>query len=445
MAGSVAGWLAEIIAFLGLFAILRSAVIFHEGTVFPGAHALHPVLGAAALIWAGGHHATWMTRLLRLSPLTFIGKISYSLYLWHWPIVAYLNYATDNRPGPLASWAGIVASVLCAILSWRFVERPFRGPPAGRSALLAFAAAAMATLVAGAVGTVTFLYDGFPARMRSVAYGPEIGHELVVHKHIDFTCVEFASERVINDDLCQLGSADMPPTFLLLGDSHANAVAPAISYTAALHHLSGIQLTAPGFLPSLEPQNNPLNGELSAVFDDFMDRHPELKKVIITNFWTTRVTGTDYARHPAPDWVPLGPLARQGAISERVFRDLARIAERYPDRQIILLDDVAIGSGLDPSAFLRRAWLGSGEDPAKAGVAMIVEKAQRNQYEPTLRRVAKTHPNVRYIPIFAEMCDDGLCPLFRGSVVMYRDRDHISSAGALSILQQVQQKLFSQF
>jgi hypothetical protein len=100
-------------------------VLIDSATPYPGSAALLPTLGAAALIVGGGAGGP-VTWLLTREPTRFIGRISYSLYLWHWPILVLPSLATGEAlPLGLALALGVV-SVVVAAASWRLIEEPFR-------------------------------------------------------------------------------------------------------------------------------------------------------------------------------------------------------------------------------------------------------------------------------------------------------------------------------
>jgi peptidoglycan/LPS O-acetylase OafA/YrhL len=121
--------LRETIGALGLVCVLVPVFLYDSTTEFPGLAALPPVLGAAALIWAGTVGPVMASRLLSLRPMVWIGLISYSLYLWHWPVMAFVrNRIFTVELEPIWLMATVLTSVLAGWISWRFVERPFRVP-----------------------------------------------------------------------------------------------------------------------------------------------------------------------------------------------------------------------------------------------------------------------------------------------------------------------------
>ncbi|MFH1474629.1 MAG: acyltransferase family protein, partial [Chloroflexota bacterium] len=139
----------------GLAAVLVAPVAVDAAMAYPGVAALLPTLGAAALIAAGQRR--WSpARLLAVTPLRYLGRISYSLYLWHWPILVLPAIAAGAPLEPRARLALVAVSVVVATLSWACVEEPFRRATwcfALRPVrTLAFAGAALAFIVAFSAG-----------------------------------------------------------------------------------------------------------------------------------------------------------------------------------------------------------------------------------------------------------------------------------------------------
>jgi peptidoglycan/LPS O-acetylase OafA/YrhL len=108
---------AEAFSAAGLAAIVASVFLLREGIPFTGLAAVPATLGTAAIIHAGHTRHTAASRLLAAQPLLWIGLISYSLYLWHWPLLAFLRIGSARAPGGVETAAAIVASFAFAWLS----------------------------------------------------------------------------------------------------------------------------------------------------------------------------------------------------------------------------------------------------------------------------------------------------------------------------------------
>ena len=152
-------WLAAAAGLAGLAMIAAAALLYGPETRFPGAAALLPCLGAALVIWSGTSPRTPAARLLALPPLVWIGKLSYSLYLWHWPIIAFAVYRKGEDLAASEGLACLALALVLSALSWRLVEQPFRNR-ARLSRRAIFASAATATALTLAVAAYTVHRDG---------------------------------------------------------------------------------------------------------------------------------------------------------------------------------------------------------------------------------------------------------------------------------------------
>lgn len=108
----------------GLSLIGGSLFLLDKSSPFPGVNAIWPCLGAALIIWSGANPQP-ISRILTNRHMVFVGLISYSLYLWHWPIIAFLNYSNIHISPIVGLWV-VLSSITLAYLSWRFIETPMR-------------------------------------------------------------------------------------------------------------------------------------------------------------------------------------------------------------------------------------------------------------------------------------------------------------------------------
>jgi peptidoglycan/LPS O-acetylase OafA/YrhL len=121
--------LRSTVSWIGLAMIFVPIVMFDTPEIFPGIIVAVPVAGTLAVIWAGMPRTAWSpARIAGLRPVQWLGDISYSLYLWHWPIFMFVPYLT-GAPSPAWLMAILVAvSITVAGLSKRYIEDPFRRP-----------------------------------------------------------------------------------------------------------------------------------------------------------------------------------------------------------------------------------------------------------------------------------------------------------------------------
>ncbi len=117
---------SELAGLLGIGLICCAVFGFSKNTVFPGFAALVPTMGAAAIIWAGRSKCGTMTRLLSYRPFVLIGKASYSLYLWHFPLLSFAAYMRVDGLSLELRFALVALSTILAFASWIYVEQPIR-------------------------------------------------------------------------------------------------------------------------------------------------------------------------------------------------------------------------------------------------------------------------------------------------------------------------------
>ena len=227
----------RVVAIIGLVALLVSTFWFSEATAFPGFYALLPVLGTAALLSSIGNWPNPIKWLATNRISLWLGKISYPLYLWHWPVLV-LPIALLSRD--LLVWERIVAlliTVLLADLTNRFVEEPLRVKDISPRRLIQFVGLAMALSVLLGLGimkttTSSILVDGKQTTLASIEARPityENGCHLNYHQSIS--------------PLCEFGKLDSTKTVVLYGDSHAAQWFPALNKLADEKGFKLINLT----------------------------------------------------------------------------------------------------------------------------------------------------------------------------------------------------------
>lgn len=400
-------WLAEALGLIGLAMIAFAVLSFDEATAFPGLNALYPCLGTALLIYAGQERTArarpLATALLSLRPLVFIGLISYSLYLVHWPIVSFLHYRSLDQPNAGEVLAMLAASFVLATLSWRFVEQPFRRPrsAAGKTAitqprLLAGGLAVM--LVFAAAGGLGIAAGGFPQRMTDF-----VEQKIPGHQH-------WNRGRCFLDDnpdirrwqaaACTLtdGAGEgAGPAVLLWGDSFAAHYVPGIVAHAARTPARVIQYTAAGCPPILSyysharPRCSQFNAHALTIIKDL-----EIDSVILSARWTDlQSRGLDQLQ---------GTLAQLRSLGVQVTV-IGQSPQFATSVQVI-------------------AYAKGSREPGSSDKWKIF-------FDPRINAELKRHAGAAtFIDPLEALCDGPLCPYRDRGRYLYEDAEHFSVYGS---------------
>jgi peptidoglycan/LPS O-acetylase OafA/YrhL len=284
-------WVRNAMAAIGLGLIAFAIRKFTFETPFPGAAALVPCLGAALVIAAGQSGPSVVGRLLSLRPVVFIGLISYSLYLWHWPILVFQR--TDSilvaHASPRMTQAVIIAvSIVVAALSWKFIEQPFRtyGAKQRNARVFAGGFAALGVVVALALAIVGS--NGLAGR-----FNPQANKYAA---YLDYTQVHFREGKcfIVSPytfaDFDKQGCLGQDPSrknYLLLGDSEAAHLWYGMSHLLSDAHV--LQATGAGCPPRLDyPASAGSCGTLMTyVLDDYLPKH-HVDRLLIAARWIDR-------------------------------------------------------------------------------------------------------------------------------------------------------------
>lgn len=156
-------WVIEISAAAGLLVIAATVFLLKAQIAYPGFYGLLPVGGAMAFLWASDRPSLAGT-LLATRPFRFFGKISYSLYLYHWPALVFYRHFNGNKPLSVWEMASLVGvTILVSWLSWRCIEQPARRGRAAMGRVLVTAGAAAAVVASICIAIVSM--QGFPQRL----------------------------------------------------------------------------------------------------------------------------------------------------------------------------------------------------------------------------------------------------------------------------------------
>lgn len=414
----------------GLAAIGLSMGLIDSGTAFPGWVAVLPVVGAVAVLASDAGPVRW---LLSTAPMTFIGRISYPMYLWHWPLIVFTQmYFFHPTTAPEA--VGVVIATI--VLSWAtlvLVERPIRSRAVLGSRRGLFAAAVVGSVALVLAGLAVFNLKSLnrwtsPEQEALVAAAHDAGGA-------DERCRTATVGGIGTSELCRIGlrgPGAPAPVFALLGDSHANAVAGTISEIAARHGLSGLDLSRIACPPlfgidRVGDEALRCAAHLDAALAEI--RKAGIRRVIIVSRWALPVTGHDYARSPAE----VHPILRGGrrvAEADRgnvVAAALSATLDALGDRDVVVVDSIPEVRFDVPNVMANALRLGRPEP--KGPTRAEFEQRQRD-VRPLLRRVVAGRARVRIVEPADVLCDARICGISRDGRSLYGDADHLSRLGA---------------
>ena len=235
--------IAEMTALVGIGAIFAGILLLSDTTPFPGVAALLPVLGTAAIIVANTSHHTITKAMLSFPAMVWIGLISYSLYLWHWPILVLARYYANSINESLSSLHEFLLIILISVLSiltYRYIEQPFRKKNFLAERWEIYLTGAVGLVVVFCIGLIIVNQHGFPQRLSP-------GALLIADAMEDYSprrdeCFTKSTLRTSPIDTpCLIGVQDPSHIdFVLWGDSHANATMPAFEENGLVTNQTGI-------------------------------------------------------------------------------------------------------------------------------------------------------------------------------------------------------------
>ena len=241
----LSGLPAQVSSLAGFALMIAPVFLLSKASPFPGAAALPSVLGTALVLSA---RASFINkRLLSTPPLVFMGKVSYSWYLWHWPLIAFAHILYDDTLQPTTAFLAVATAFTAAVLSYYLIEQPMRRSSRAPVALLL--RYGVASLVILAASAVIWKSHGFPQRFPALT---RVEMQLELDKHgIDLgnrTLKDKPTERKLKP--AYYGPKAEGPIVAVWGDSHAGAMAPGLRL-ASIAEGYGFVLFGRGACPPL--------------------------------------------------------------------------------------------------------------------------------------------------------------------------------------------------
>lgn len=398
-----------ILATVGLVMVFASLVLYSPLTEFPGASALLPVIGASLLIRFG--HVGWVGLILSSRPLVLVGRVSYSLYLWHWPMIVFWRYVTFGRFEWYDQMGALLVSSLMAWLSWRWVEIPVRlstkWSPRKSLCIVVAGCFSVAVLTAAIFKTdgaknwlnveanATVLPNAVPKEFKGTKL--HIGAGGASPEWSQITADQLNDMTTTPPALIPIGEEGGSPSFVLWGDSHAAAIIVGMHEEAKKAKQSGFFLNRQhGMLRWRAP--------FFPEVVKWLKSRPDIETVVIVQRWATRLGD---------------PKMRE------LLRDTCR--QLSEARKRVLLFEQPAEFAFDPTQYLAKAMI-LGMEP-KRPVVSIEQHHFLQRHSRALFRQLEEKNWATVLP-FNEVFRDGDEYLgVQEGVLMYMDSNHLSPEG----------------
>jgi peptidoglycan/LPS O-acetylase OafA/YrhL len=435
---------------MGLVAVIVPLFVLTSLSRFPGLAALPVCVGTALLLWVGReNHIHWLSS----RPLVFVGKVSYSFYLWHWPLFALARYSFGKEITPLNTLALLLLSFVSAVLSWFWVEQPCRRSKRKEGVVpwrLPIGAGIGVLSLAAFFGAIVIIQNGFPERMPIVAELEKYTQETNrLQKDCHWT--KGKGSEMSYDAQCRFGNLSESGTkfdLLVIGDSHADAIAPALIQAAENLGLSGFQMTAGGCLP-LRGIQQVWNSDIEPSCDQYRnhvwDALKRLRRggtVVIAVRWAvyaeTTFTENEERYYLIENSEDERSSERSLAVMKKALKETAE-ALSLAGFHVVLVGPVPEMPSSQIACYADAVYRHM--DVANCEVRTASFEQRQSRVREAFASIEDLPVKIFWISDF--LCGHETCTLAIDGTYLYRDTDHLNPSGALKFSKQFEEILMA--
>lgn len=432
--------LRNMISLVGFGMLSIPIFVYSKDTLFPGIAAAIPALGSAMIIYSGITNSTVVNKVLSIPALVFIGQISYSLYLWHWPLINFTKQYFIQKLDRAELLLLLIITIALSTLSWKFIERPFRVKnQIGRSSV--FLSAATVMVVAVMVGFVISFNNGFSNLQNDE---PNPYEDLVgIYEVCNFTNPDNVDLTL---EFCPLGVKSQPSSFLVWGDSHAAALATGISLSASQNGVTGQMIYGAGCPPILDIAQNKKSPciDFNNYTFQYIKDHPELKTIILVARWAAWAEGSGYKEKTTLKLIDLSSESSKGSTNAFLLQiGLSKTVDGLlaAGRNVVIVSQVPeVKFNVPSSNFIA---LRTGRDVNDIIAPSWDEYLGRNQKVIRMFDEMQEIFDIQVIYPSDVLCNTIQCLVAIGETPLYADDNHLSLFGS-EYISQIYNKIFEE-
>jgi peptidoglycan/LPS O-acetylase OafA/YrhL len=388
---------AEALSATGLLTLTLCFWLTGDGENFPGIFSPFVASSVAAII-ISGKQTTSLSRLLSTRPLVLIGLISYSLYLWHWPILAFYRYVYGAIEGA-AYLACLAAILLGTLISYNLIEKPFRNS----ASRIRFIISATSALTAISLAAIPILNQSSTTTT-----------DIRAVNEYKFSCqVSIFSNKLINEGRCLVGSKSAP-SVLLIGDSNAGHLVGMLDELGTAQNVAIRNITHSGCPPFPDGLSDiyvkPSIAESCRLYNQAIWKEISKYKTVVV----------------AAAWNYYWRLNTQGYISH--LDDLVKKLSKNGKRVILVLQ-VPYFPNYDRNCH-QKALLAGDLNCIERGTSSSNKETKINH---DLAQFVRRHPNIEILTLRNVLCNSDGCSAYLKGMPLYYDSGHLSMQGSREI------------
>lgn len=433
-------WFATLLALTGMAAICWAVLFFDAGMAFPGWVALLPVLGTVSVLIAGAiSDGNLVSRLLSTPPMVLIGKLSYSWYLWHWPLLAFLKIENLGENELFQNLIAAFIALILASLTYHYIENPIRYSRKGWFATTRGALKMGILLIVFSI-LVTALMLSLRGFVQVTSLAKKINFAYSDHSPLTETCSRNGSKplNVLKNADCETGNKNNLDTIIVWGDSHSDHWMPLINEQFKSHQI--VQYSMPG-CPPLQGNRHAMLKNCHTFNDQVIESlglNSNIKGVILAARWPAYIGSSAIQikqKSDDPIYFDVSAKSTQDALNILAIslnRTLTTLAKH--DLKILVMAPTPEFKYPVPVCVFRKT-------PEYCQSSRIDNDLYREKVLNVLNNIVAKHPNARLANSYESLCDSMYCFVIKNDHLLYKDGDHLTGTGAKLTLNSVKNEL----
>ena len=433
---------SEILTIFSIGMIFLCFIFYDESTPFPG-HLAFPVCFATTLfIWLTTLNSTKFTKIFFSNKyIVGIGKISYSFYLIHWPLLLFGSYIILRPLKIYESFALLLLSMGLSFFSWRYIEQPVRQKKIFRNKTQIFLGAVITLVTFFIVGGIIHINKGFPNRFNYQVNAYANGNADNNPRRME--CHYKSNEEIQKGNLCETNIIDgsNQSSFLSWGDSHADAIMPLLEEIAndnnfGMYHAS--KNSCPPLLGiSTTTQSDDECNKFNELMFEVISKN-NIQNVILSARWTVYTKGRSEIE-PLSEKDPLMISFDEKNSNDIKTEDALKTFERHLlktineitelDVNIWFLEQPPEQKFISPPDQLAQYTI-RGKDVSNLGINKSDHESRENEVAEIIYKLSELNPRFKILSPDKILCSKLKCSLDFEGISIYRDDDHLTASGS---------------